>query len=57
MFEGINVRNPFGNMTVDCKDVSLIVNSPTIEVFAHFNVVNMERPGSDLISENHSVLA
>ena len=23
---------------------SLIVNSPTIEVFDHFNVVNMERP-------------
>ena len=36
---------------------SLIVNSPTIEVFDHFSIVNTERPGSDSLSENHSVWA
>ena len=34
---------------------SLIVKSPTIEVFDHFSVVNTERPGSDILSDNHSV--
>ena len=36
---------------------SLIVKSPTIKVFDHFSIVNMERLGSDSLSENHSVWA